>query len=500
MGYGTTAGGNYSTAMGSGAGTTGEASTAMGYGTSAGGDYSTAMGRLTIASGEASLAMGDGTTASGDYSTAMGYSNFATAIASAAFGSGSTASGDYSTAMGNTSTASGWASTAMGYSTASQTYATAMGYSTASGTHSTAMGNATASGNYSTAMGFGTTASGYASTAMGKGTAASGDYSTAMGSGTTAYGQYSTAMGNSTLATGVSSTAMGALVTAGSSGYNMALGCGVDYSNHLVNNTAFSLMVGFNSTVPTFFVGPSSGAGTTGQVGIATSDPDPETKLHIRADSDDFGVLVDAGVYGSEIGLHAANSQYCGLVKNAYYDGGWKRFNDSHGAFLQEINPTGHVRFRTAASGSGTIAWNECLALTSDGDVGIRTTNPGYTLQIGIQGDGTDAIANDWISWTKKGYMKDIEAFDSSDYADVLSKVDDMDVVRYRFVNDEHGVERIGVTAEDSPKEILDRYGEGVSLGKYTSFLLAAIKAQQAQIADQKERIEKLEAQISRLH
>ena len=58
MGYQTTAGGLYSTAMG--------------YQTTAGGDLSTAMGYLTTASGNYSMAMGYQTTASGVYSTSMG--------------------------------------------------------------------------------------------------------------------------------------------------------------------------------------------------------------------------------------------------------------------------------------------------------------------------------------------------------------------------------------------------------------------------------------------
>ena len=33
-------------------------------------------------------------------------------------------------------------------------------------------------------------------------------------------------------------------------------------------------MIGFNSTIPTLFVGPSTGAGTTGYVGIGMSDPE----------------------------------------------------------------------------------------------------------------------------------------------------------------------------------------------------------------------------------
>lgn len=155
-GYGNTASGFTSTAMGRDTTASGNYSTAMGSDTKASGNYSTAMGDSTEASGNYSTAMGGGTTASGSYSTAMGYSTKASGLRSTAMGSSSEASGSYSTAMGLSTTASNNASTAMGY-------------------------NTKAIGHYSTAMGLSATASGYSSTAMGHDTTASGDYSTAMG-------------------------------------------------------------------------------------------------------------------------------------------------------------------------------------------------------------------------------------------------------------------------------------------------------------------------------
>ena len=139
---------NYATASG-------YASTAIGRGTTASGDFSTAMGGT--ASGRASTAMGGSTTASGDYSTAMGFDTQASGNVSTAMGLFTEASGSYSTAMGNGSEASGFISTAMGSST------------TGSGNVSTAMGaGTTAIGDYSTAMGRSTTASDFGSLVIGQ--------------------------------------------------------------------------------------------------------------------------------------------------------------------------------------------------------------------------------------------------------------------------------------------------------------------------------------------
>jgi len=110
------------------------------------------------------------------------------------------------------------------------------------------------------------------STALGSGTTASGSYSTALGAYTTASGYSGTALGFRTIAGGMVSTAIGYYTTAGGD-YSLVIGQGVDGSNRFVNNTVSSLMIGFNSTVPTLFVGPSSGVGTFGKVGIRTSSP-----------------------------------------------------------------------------------------------------------------------------------------------------------------------------------------------------------------------------------
>ena len=57
-------------------------------------------------------------------------------------------------------------------------------------------------------------------------------------------------------------------------------------------------MVGFNSNIPTLFVGPSGGTGTTGKVGIGNVT-DPQAKLHIKADISEDATLRLEPVTGS---------------------------------------------------------------------------------------------------------------------------------------------------------------------------------------------------------
>jgi hypothetical protein len=111
----------------------------------------------------------------------------------------------------------------------------------------------------------------------------------------------------------------------------------------------------------------------SGNVGIGTTSPSDETKLHIQAVSDDFGVLVDGeGTSGSEIGLHSASSKYASLAKNAYFaSGAWQRFDASSGAYLQEVQPGGDVLFRTIGAGANPISWTNALTIKTDGTVKI---------------------------------------------------------------------------------------------------------------------------------
>jgi hypothetical protein len=147
----------------------------------------------------------------------------------------------------------------------------------ASGYYSTALGhNTEASIDRATAMGYQTMASGIVSTAMGEGTIASGERSTAMGGYTEASGDFSTAMGLYTTSGGDYSVAVGRYVTAQAADA-IVLGHGLTNASRLINNTSNSLMVGFDDTTATLFVG-----GADHRVGIGTTNP--AYKLEVEGD------------------------------------------------------------------------------------------------------------------------------------------------------------------------------------------------------------------------
>ena len=142
-----------------------------------------------------------------------------------------------------------------------------------------------------------------------------------------------------------------------------------------------------------------------GNVGIGTTEPSAETALHVSGASNNFGVLVDSsGAAGSEIGLHSSAAGYASMVKNAFYSDGWNRFDDEQGAFLQEVEPDGNVRFRVASPGTGAIGWTTALSMNTDGEIGIGTTEPFTQLQ--VETDNIDAIfakTTDSGGWAVRG-------------------------------------------------------------------------------------------------
>lgn len=171
-------------------------------------------------------------------------------------------------------------------------YATAFGNGNiASGNYSFAGGfNSQATGNYSFASGYNSLANGNHSIAIGKQASAIGVEAFAFGLQTEASGNASFAIGpySKTLENALLSIAIGSKVTSAEERC-ITIGFGL-YESPLINSIKNSLMIGFNSNLPTFFVGPSEGTGTTGRIGIGNVT-DPQAKLHIRADANEHATL-----------------------------------------------------------------------------------------------------------------------------------------------------------------------------------------------------------------
>ena len=109
---------------------------------------------------------------------------------------------------------------------------------------------------------------------------------TASGIGyTSAFGENALAIGYNAKAGGKKSISLGNFVSTSGplsgDAHNIVIGRGVSSSQLLVNNITNSLMVGFNSNIPTLFVSPASGVGTTGAIGIGTTCIPADCKLAV---------------------------------------------------------------------------------------------------------------------------------------------------------------------------------------------------------------------------
>ena len=146
-----------STAVGSDAGTTGNAATAVGRESTAAGEGS-AFGKSSQATGDKASAFGNTSQALGENSSAFGQAAQATQDNASAFGQSSTASGVGSTAVGVGASASGTNSFAAGFGAdAAGTGGIAVGTGAVTGTgvNSMAIGAGAATGNFANAAAFG---------------------------------------------------------------------------------------------------------------------------------------------------------------------------------------------------------------------------------------------------------------------------------------------------------------------------------------------------------
>jgi hypothetical protein len=150
-----------------------------------------------------------------------------------------------------------------------------------------------------------TTQSGYYPSALGSGNTANGKYSLVGGTNSTANGECSFSFGSSAVvgANGYGAVALGFFVESttpssftlgrflkSNASSAFVIGSGNGSSGYLINQISGSLMVGFNSQYPTFFVSNSPGGSFTGKIGIGNIT-NPTTKLHLLSDAGEAAEL-----------------------------------------------------------------------------------------------------------------------------------------------------------------------------------------------------------------
>ncbi len=117
-------------------------------------------------------------------------------------------------------------------------------------------------------------------------------------------------------------------------------------------------------------------SGTTGNVGIGTTDP--AAKFVVSGLSSGKSIFMGQGA-GTDVGLLIADSMTTGRTGSFFAGAG------SVGINIASYN-SGPIRFLTTASSDGS-GFSERVTITNSGNVGIGTTNPGQKLSIGNPGN-----------------------------------------------------------------------------------------------------------------
>jgi len=131
-----------------------------------------------------------------------------------------------------------------------------------------------------------------------------------------------------------------------------------------------------------------------------------------------------------------------------------------------------------------------------DGDVGIGTDSPIEALQVGIEGDGTAAIANDWLTFSDKNLKKDFERLTKA-----KEKVQQINAYFYYWKDGKDKSRQFGLIAQEVEAvlpEIVTTSKNGVKsidYSKVSAILIEAFKEQQVEIDNLQKQINSFKQQ-----
>jgi hypothetical protein len=261
--------------------------------------------------------------------------------------------------------------------------------------------------NYSSAIGEQNTSTGLSSFASGKLNASEGSYSISLGYGISATGNSSFGAGLYNSLSGGYSIGIGNYLSATQT-KSFIIGSGYNYTNPMVNNIANSLMVGFGSTKPTFFVSTATASDKTGKIGIGDITS-PGAKLHIKSDyGEEAVILVEPDLWNADgwaeirvgNGSNAVKGSYTyGLQlktdKNYLFDSPNAKVGIGTSTPSEKLEVSGNIK----TSGTGYMMTSKVQAIDNkglslygtagtgiivmnDGKVGIGTNLPGEKLEV----------------------------------------------------------------------------------------------------------------------
>ncbi len=137
------------------------------------------------------------------------------------------------------------------------------------------------------------------------------------------------------------------------------------------------------------------------------------------------------------------------------------------------------------------------------GYLGIGTTAPGYKLQVGENGDGSQARANAWNTFSDRRWKTDLSVITGA-----LDKIEAINGYYYKWIDRPDTTLQVGVIAQEIEAvlpEVVSTDAQGyksVDYSKLTALLIQGMKEQQSEIEllqQEVKRIDQLESAVASL-
>lgn len=162
-----------------------------------------------------------------------------------------------------------------------------------------------------------------------------------------------------------------------------------------------------------------------------------------------MGLLKSRGSPGAQ--LPVANMDYVGALGMGAWDGTQYLTTAGIGAIVNGAPAAGNVPtdlwFATTGGVNNVSPWASGLVrmvISSGGNVAIGTTSPSQRFQVGIQGDGTTAVANAWNTFSD-GRLKNIVGR----IPNACTIVDHLNGYYYKWKTGKDQSKQIGVIAQE---------------------------------------------------
>lgn len=246
----------------------------------------------------------------------------------------------------------------------------------------------------------------------------------------------------------------------------------------------------------------------TGNVGIGTNTPGSQLEISEENGHAIFTVSTYSATMTdtSIIALQKATGNSMSPSSAAYGDQlGQIRFNGhngsgfnaaatiegySAGSYSMSSTPS-DLLFKTTPVGS--VVPTERMRIDQMGNIGIGTTAPSARLQVGMNGDGSTAIANSWSVFSDKRLKKNFQQIPH-----VLEKLEAINGYYYQWKNGKDQSRKLGVMAQEIEKvfpEVVAQGKDGIKSVSYGHLVAPVIEG----VKDLNAKIKSLEAENAAL-